>query len=72
MMGCVYRLTEIGQRNVKSLIDRAIVVVEETEVVAEIAGEENEPDTEKRRGYHPALHRPSIGTNIPLCQHEAQ
>jgi hypothetical protein len=36
-------LTEIGQSAVESLIDGVVVVIEKPEIVAKIAGEENEP-----------------------------
>lgn len=64
MIGHVYRLTEIGQRAVKSLIDGAVVVIEEAEVVAKIAGKQDEPHAEKYRRYDPIPHAASIGTKF--------
>jgi hypothetical protein len=70
MIRRVYRLTESGQSTVESLIDgRGIVIIEQAEVVAKITREQDEPDTEKRCGYNPALqHAPSIGTKFQACQ----
>jgi len=64
MSGDVYRLAEIGQSDVQSLINRVVVVVEESEIVAKITGDEDEPHAEKRRRYDPALHAASIGTKF--------
>ena len=55
MIGDVYRLTEIGESDVQSLIDCS-VVVEQTEVVGEIAREQDKPDAEENRGYDSTAH----------------
>ena len=65
----VYRLTEIGQSAVESLIDGVVVVIEKPEIVAKIAGEENEPDADESRRYDPTPHGASIGTKLTYCQY---
>jgi hypothetical protein len=55
MMRRVDRLPEIGERSVDSAIDGG-VLGEETDVFAKIAGQEHQPNAEKRRGYDPTPH----------------
>jgi hypothetical protein len=55
MMRHVDRPPEVGERGVDGTIDGG-VLGEETGVFAKIAGQEHQPNAEKRRRYDPTPH----------------